>query len=147
MLRWLTQLLFSRKPPATATATATPAVSSRPAAGRRYPCSPVRVIDGDSLVADVELGFGLRMFAHCRLAGIDTPELTSPHPIERERARKAKAELEALASVGSAGEIECDGQDKYGRLLVRYYPNGWSESVNARLLREGLAREYDGGRR
>jgi len=40
-----------------------------------YSCKIVRVIDGDSIILDIDLGFGLWIHGErIRLYGIDTPE-------------------------------------------------------------------------
>jgi hypothetical protein len=39
-----------------------------------YRAEAVRVIDGDTFVADVDLGFYVHVLVHVRLQGIDTPE-------------------------------------------------------------------------
>jgi micrococcal nuclease len=56
----------------------------------------VRVIDGDTIVVDVDLGFYIWTRIHLRLAGIDTPELRSKDPDEKLRAQEAKAFVESL---------------------------------------------------
>lgn len=44
----------------------------------RYRASLVRVIDGDTYIMDVDLGFHIHNHATIRLRGIDTPELKTP---------------------------------------------------------------------
>jgi len=43
-----------------------------------YKARVVRVIDGDTLLADVDLGFGIRKEQRLRLALLDTPEIDTP---------------------------------------------------------------------
>lgn len=43
-----------------------------------YDAELVRVIDGDTFVLDVDLGFYVRTRQHIRLAGIDCPEKNTP---------------------------------------------------------------------
>lgn len=116
---------------------------------RRYPCTVVRVADGDSLTVAVELGLGVVLCSvHCRLLGLDTPELAATDPELRARALQAAQRLRQLLPVGSSCEIETDGrEEKYGRLLVTVWPDGCPVSANEALLAEGLARPYDGGKR
>jgi len=42
-----------------------------------YSASLVRVVDGDTYVLDVALGFDVRFIAHVRLADLDTPEMST----------------------------------------------------------------------
>lgn len=58
------------------------------AAQTSYPASLVRVIDGDTYVLRVELGFQVSITVPIRLAGIDTPERFTPEG----RAARAFAE-------------------------------------------------------
>jgi micrococcal nuclease len=114
-----------------------------PTPARRYPAAVLSVHDGDTLAAVIEVGLGVRLEAHCRLVGIDTPELRGPEP---ERALRARDRLRDLCAGGV--ELEADGRrEKFGRLLVRVFTAGATESVNDLLVREGLARPYDGGKR
>lgn len=51
----------------------------------------VRVIDGDTFILDIDLGFRTYMEQYFRLQGVDTPELNSRDLAERERAKLATA--------------------------------------------------------
>lgn len=42
-----------------------------------YRARPVRCIDGDTLTLDLDLGFGARIEADLRIAGIDAPEIAA----------------------------------------------------------------------
>jgi endonuclease YncB( thermonuclease family) len=44
----------------------------------RYRATARRVIDGDTFVADVDLGFFAGIAVHVRVRGVDTPELGTP---------------------------------------------------------------------
>jgi micrococcal nuclease len=109
-----------------------------------YRAEVTSVYDGDSLRAVLDMGLSVRMKASCRLYGIDTPELRSRVPGEKEAAQKARDFVKGLV-MGQVVVIESiEKPDKYGRLLVRV----WTEDgvcVNDRLLEEGMARPYDGG--
>lgn len=109
-----------------------------------YRAEVTSVYDGDSLRAVLDMGLSVRMKASCRLYGIDTPELRSRVPGEKEAAQEARDFVKGLI-MGQVVVIESiEKPDKYGRLLVRV----WTEDgvcVNERLLEEGMARPYDGG--
>lgn len=50
----------------------------------------LRAVDGDTIVAMVDLGFGTYMAMHLRVAGVNTPELVGTSGAERELAVKAR---------------------------------------------------------
>jgi micrococcal nuclease len=106
------------------------------------PCAVVRVVDGDTV--DLEcLGEGR---FRARLMGFDTPETHRPGCAEE--ALLGQAATRALrALVANARNIEADlGRwDRYNRRLVRLSIDG--RDVGARLIAEGLALPYEGGRR
>lgn len=114
-------------------------------------CRVERVVDGDTIRAAfvTDLGFygKAEITAMVRLAGLDAPELRASDPALRTRARASKAALEAMLPPGTvcSARTARDG-DRYGRWLA-VLTLGDGTDVNAALLREGLARPYDGGAR
>lgn len=105
-----------------------------------YHAKIVRVIDGDTVVADVDLGFGvwLRGLA-LRLAGLNTPELHGA------AAAAGQAARQRLANLVLDRDVSIDthqGQEKYGRWLATIFvPEG---IVNDLLIAEKLAVPWDG---
>ena len=75
-----------------------------------YGATVLRVIDGDTLLCNVDLGFKLRWEHPVRLWGIDAPELGT------EAGEKAKAYVESL-KLGDVTLLSCK-PDKYGRVLA-----------------------------
>ena len=104
-----------------------------------YSAKLIRVIDGDSVWLEVDLGFRMSLRDNFRLLGINTPELRSQDPEIKERAYKAKDELERLLSSGDI-TIKTEKAGKYGRWLVNIIvtPTDSSEQidVNQYLLNE-----------
>ncbi len=88
------------------------------------PLNDVSVVDGDSFY----LGS-----VHVRLVSVDTPELPSSRGFE------AKSFTESFLSSGLITR-ECDGFDRYGRLLCEVFVDGVSLSES--LLESGHAREW-----
>jgi micrococcal nuclease len=88
-----------------------------------YPISAIRVIDGDTIEADVDLGFRIRQRQIIRLAGIDAPELRSKDAEERKDAQFSKNSLTRLLVEWKPSEVvmHSTGLDKYGRSLARIY--------------------------
>ena len=80
-----------------------------------------RIIDGDTIVADIDLG--LEIWArgqHLRLYGIDTPEVRTRDLEEKAAGLLAKARVQALLPPGREVTIRThkDRSGKYGRWLV-----------------------------
>ena len=107
-----------------------------------------RVIDGDTIVVDVDLGF--RTWVHgetLRLAGINTPE---PRGSTKSAGDAATAFLEEKLRRHEAILIrtEKDKQGKFGRWIAEVYVwnslNKRWESANQMLLNAGHAVPYDG---
>jgi micrococcal nuclease len=108
-----------------------------------YPITNIRIIDGDTIEADVDLGFRIRQRQIIRLAGIDAPELRAKDPEERRRSRSAKIALERMLLVWQPSEIlmHSIGLDKYGRSLAVIWASdgsAWDE-INALMVEQGHA--------
>jgi endonuclease YncB( thermonuclease family) len=101
-----------------------------------------RVIDGDTVVADLDLGWGVWMRdRHIRLAGINCPEMSTP---EGTSARIFTINwLNRLMPVGDDGPLKAPvtvvshGIDKYGRVLGTV--SHGAADLNDELLSSGNA--------
>lgn len=108
-----------------------------------YAATPVRVIDGDTVVLDIDLGFNITIRETCRMLGINAPELHAHDPLVREAALASKAALEsALVPLLLAHTDKPYHADKYGRMLVTLYVG--TVNVNQWMLDNGYAVPYDG---
>lgn len=112
---------------------------------RAYIC---RVIDGDTVVALIDKGFGNFQLENLRLWGINTPELRprkgSPEEREQEKvlAKAAKVRVEELL-LGREVVIKTEKSGKFGRFLASIYlPEDADKTVNDLLVEEGHAVEY-----
>lgn len=109
-----------------------------------YSAEIVRVYDGDTIYVDIDLGFRTWLRDEpLRLWGVDTPEVRGDEKAEGLKVRDLVA---SWLPVGSEVLLRTlkdkDGDDRTGtfhRYLAIICPEGWSESVNARLLRQGHA--------
>ena len=110
-----------------------------------YNCKLDRVIDGDTVDVDLDLGFSVILAKQrVRLAGIDTPESRTRDLVEKALGLKAKKMLIELCSDGFV--VESLGKGKYGRILgVLYDAEG--NSLNQKLIDADLAVEYWGGKK
>ena len=106
----------------------------------------VRVIDGDSVWIEVDVGFHMSYKYNFRLGGINTPELRSSDPIEKAKAYDAKARLQELLPVGSQVQVATGKPGKYGRWIATIHTEAAVAldqiSVNQILLDEGHAVVY-----
>ena len=100
-----------------------------------YTAQLVRVIDGDTVVLNIDLGFKTyRMNESYRLAGINAPELSTPTGV------LAKTHLEGLISGPKKLVVHTTKADKYGRYLVNIeIPGGM---VSDRMITDGFAVKY-----
>jgi micrococcal nuclease len=99
----------------------------------------VRVVDGDTIVAEVD-GESERV----RFIGIDTPESVRPgSPVEC-FGKEAAAHTARLLPEGTPIRLELDVEprDRYDRLLAYVYRAGDGEFVNLALVRDGFANPY-----
>ena len=120
-----------------------------------YRCKILRVVDGDTVDVDIDLGFGVTLTdERVRIMGIDTPESRTRDKVEDLFGEAAKARLKELMEDGGKLITTEDrkGEDmkgKFGRVLgdfkVERYENGPAELVTDILIEEGHAVAYFGG--
>lgn len=109
-----------------------------------YRAQIVRIIDGDTVEAVVELWPSLQARSTVRLRGIDTPELRGSTACERALAQRARDYLATLA-LGPA-QVDQVEIDKYGGRVVGAVEAKGVDLASA-MKAAGVARAYDGGRR
>lgn len=116
-----------------------------------YKANVVRVIDGDTIVCNIDLGFNTWINnEHVRLLGINTPETRTRDPIEKKAGLEAKAFVDNLLSFHNNKvilETVFDATGKFGRTLAIVYivdvDGGALINLNDRLLDEGYAIMYN----
>lgn len=112
-----------------------------------YKARLIRVIDGDTVDAEIDLGFGVYMKQRVRLYGINTPDSRSKDQTERESGLASKQRLTEVLSKEFIIETILNKRGKFGRILGVIYitkETGERESVNNILVAEGYAKEYFG---
>lgn len=113
-----------------------------------YKAEILKVVDGDTVDAKVDLGFCVYVIHRIRLNGIDTSELKDKDEVKRAHANRAKERLSELCRVGSTVTMVTYKADKYGRYLADIYVDSLATtSVNQLLIEEQLAKPYSGGTR
>tara|TARA_B100000900_G_C20355757_1_gene624166 strand:- start:204 stop:548 length:345 start_codon:yes stop_codon:yes gene_type:complete len=111
-----------------------------------YEAKVMRVVDGDTIDALIDLGFDIHKKIRIRMVGINTPESRTRDLEEKKRGLAAKARLkEILKENKNKFILESQGVGKYGRCLgiIRI----GDTVVNQQLIIEGHAVEYFGGKR
>jgi micrococcal nuclease len=119
-----------------------------------YRATIVKVIDGDTVDVDIDLGFGIVLSdERVRVMGIDTPESRTRDKVEKKFGLAAKARLKQLLGKTCTlkTQINKNGEDmkgKFGRILGDFdvYDNktdSW-QPVTKVLVSEGHAVPYHG---
>ena len=116
-----------------------------------YKCKIRKVVDGDTVDIDIDLGFGVWLNdERVRIMGIDTPESRTSDPIEKIFGMAAKERVQHLLSNESVliSKVKGDGNEemrgKFGRILGDFRtPQG--DLLTSKLMAEGHAVAYNGG--
>ena len=88
-----------------------------------YNCKIDRVVDGDTVDVDIDLGFDVWMLKQrIRLYGVDTPESRTRDKVEKVFGNLAKEFVEKRLPVGSKQVLrtKLDGKGKFGRILGEF---------------------------
>ena len=118
-----------------------------------YKCKIIKVVDGDTVDVDLDLGFGVWLRnERVRIMGIDTPESRTSDKVEKVFGLAAKARLISLlgedaildTQVSKKGE---DMKGKFGRILgnFRVGEGAWRRKIADILIDEGHGVAYTGG--
>lgn len=108
-----------------------------------YRCTLVRCIDGDTVDADIDLGFGVKFRERIRLYGIDAPEVRTRDLEEKRRGKLTTARLNTiLRDNNNQFYLKSITHGKYGRCVGIIYLNEGGRSVNSMLIEENLATPY-----
>ena len=111
-----------------------------------YRTEVVRIVDGDTLDANIQLGFDVTLTKQrIRLYGIDTPESRTRNLEEKKRGLLSKKYLSDLCPKGSFIRLKSRDKGKFGRILGVIYKEDEKISINQHLCEEGYAVPYTGG--
>jgi len=105
-----------------------------------YQAEVIRIIDGDTIVLNIDLGYHLSWKVSCRLYGINCPELRSKDSQERIQAKAAKDFTAQELPIGSTVLIASQELDKYGRPLVDIFYG--DRHLNFELVNNNYATIY-----
>lgn len=106
-----------------------------------------KVVDGDTIDVDIDLGFNISYYQRVRLAGIDTPESRTTDKNEKALGLEVKKRLDEILKVATKIVIRTekpDSTEKCGRILGWIFIDDQKTSVNEDLIKDGFAWEYMG---
>ena len=113
-----------------------------------YKCNLVKVVDGDTVDVDIDLGFGVWLRKQrIRLYGIDTPESRTRDKVEKVYGLAAKDFLSKMLSTGQMSiKTHKDAKGKFGRILGELFmkTSVGELSVNQSLVENSHAVRYYG---
>jgi micrococcal nuclease len=114
----------------------------------QYKCKINKVLDGDTVDIDLDLGFNIILAnQRVRMAGIDTPESRTTNKEEKVRGILSKKKLAEKLPVGSWQKINTlksdNNDDKFGRILGEFILEDGT-NVNNWLIENNYAVHYKG---
>ena len=114
-----------------------------------YKVEVKRIIDGDTVDVDIDLGFGVWLRnERVRIMGIDTPESRTSDKVEKVFGLAAKNRLKELLGKTAIlqTQVSKDGEDlkgKFGRILGDFVVG--NSTVTKIMIDEGYCVPYFGG--
>tara|TARA_R100001126_G_C4844928_1_gene158900 strand:+ start:423 stop:791 length:369 start_codon:yes stop_codon:yes gene_type:complete len=119
-----------------------------------YKISPLKVVDGDTIDAEIDLGFDIKVKKRVRFMGINAPESRTRDLEEKAKGLAAKDRVKQLLEGCKNITLKSHGVGKFGRCLGELHldiVDGQEKltlvSLNELLINEGHAKKYDGGKR
>lgn len=120
-----------------------------------YKCKIVRVVDGDTVDIDIDLGFGIWVRnERVRIHGIDTPESRTRDKVEKKFGLASKAFVKNKLPKGSIQTLVTEqpgdeAKGKFGRILGKFrvyddVSDSWT-FLGDIMIREAFAVPYFGG--
>lgn len=109
-----------------------------------YKCKVLRVIDGDTVEVDVDLGFSTWKKVTLRLDFIDAPEIRTKDLEEKAKGVEATEFLTSLLLDNNPDAviyIQSNSVDDFGRSIAKIFTQE-GDNVNLILLESGFAKEW-----
>lgn len=105
------------------------------------------IVDGDTFSGVVKLDADTEISVRVRLRNVDTPEINGECEYEKQMARRAKDKLSEMIPEGTMVELTNIKDDKYLGRIDANVADSHGRDVGMLLVRAGLGRAYNGGRR
>tara|TARA_R100000458_G_scaffold56757_1_gene62022 strand:+ start:1173 stop:1541 length:369 start_codon:yes stop_codon:yes gene_type:complete len=119
-----------------------------------YNIELLKIIDGDTIDAKIDLGFDVSIKKRVRFSGVNTPECRTKDLEEKAKGLAAKDRVKQLLEGSKTIQLTSYGVGKFGRCLGEIHIDVVDgkekmtlESLNELLIKEGHAVEYHGGKR
>ena len=114
-----------------------------------YKITVDRVVDGDTIDANIDLGFDVSVKKRIRFMGINAPESRTRNAEEKVKGLAAKERVKSLLEDAETITVKSHGVGKFGRCLGELILTQAGEDINLNklLISEGHAVEYFGGKR
>lgn len=111
-----------------------------------YSAKLIKVVDGDTCDALIDLGFDTWVQKRIRFYGVDTWESRTRDLEEKAKGLEAKEFTKDLLENSDEGKfaLRSHGVGKYGRVLGEIFLKGQTKSLNELLKDNGHAYEYHG---
>lgn len=112
----------------------------------RYKVWVTRVVDGDTVDVDIDLGFGMTYKKQrVRMVGIDTPESRTRDLEEKFYGKASKNFLkDLLEKYKDDIQLVSHDKGKFGRILGELFIGNYKVSVNQQMINHSHAVEYNG---
>ena len=109
-----------------------------------YKCDITRVVDGDTVDAEIDLGFDIVFKSRIRLYGIDPPESRTSNKDEKARGKLAAKFLSdsILHADNIVVQTKLDKKGKFGRVLGVIVADDLD--LNQEMINQNLAVAYSG---
>lgn len=120
----------------------------------QYNITVLKVVDGDTIDVDIDLGFGMSYKnQRVRLMGIDTPESRTKDLVEKKFGKASKKHLKHLLESAPRLSLISHDKGKFGRILgelFAHYEEGHPVfehefSINQKMIDDHHAVDYGGG--
>ena len=110
-----------------------------------YKCMTVRVVDGNTIDAEIDLGFNVLVKQRIKLFGVNVSDMRSYGEEDKGRAIRARDRLIELLGNEFICQTMLNKRGKIGRTLGQVYVmdiNGQRIDVNQTLIDEGFASKF-----
>ena len=109
----------------------------------------IKIVDGDTIDIEIDLGFDLTKKERVRLGGIDTPEKRTKNLEEKAMGLEATEYLTTLLEGAVKLIVTTEKDGKFGRMIGTLYMSlecvERGSSINQMMIDDGYAWAYDGG--
>lgn len=110
-----------------------------------YKAKLIRVVDGDTIDADIDLGFGVWVKQRIKLFGINTPDSQSHDPTIKDAGQAARNKLIEILPREFVVQTILNKRGKFGRVLGNIYvqlDENTRVEINQQMVDEGAATQY-----